>query len=113
MKRKFLTLFLALAASVGTMFATTKSMTPGIAHLSWDKNNNQWGITAYDDGDNPQFVFGFAIDGDKTTLPTSMTLSNNTDDTFVFSDMKNGSALLVATVSNSSSSHSKENSGYV
>ena len=69
----------------------TKQMTPGIAHLSWDKNNNQWGITAYDNGDNPQFVFTFSKDGDKGTLPVSMTLSDNTDDICAFADINDGS----------------------
>ena len=66
-------------------------MTPGIAHLSWDKNNNQWGITAYDNGNNPQFVFTFSKDGDKGTLPVSMTLSDNTDDICAFADINDGS----------------------
>ena len=69
----------------------TKQMTPGIAHLSWDKNNNQWGITAYDNGDNPQFVFTFSKDGDKGTLPVSMTLSDNTDDICAFADINDAS----------------------
>ena len=91
MKKKLFTLFLARAASVGTMFATDKQMTPGIAHLSWDKTNQQWGITAYDNGENPQFVFTFSVDGTKGTLPVSMVLTDNTDNLCAFDDINDDS----------------------
>ena len=64
----------------------TKEMTPGIAHLTWDETNQQWSITAYDDGDNPKFVFVFAADGAKTSLPAALSVTNSTDDMYVFAD---------------------------
>jgi hypothetical protein len=64
----------------------TKEMTPGIAHLTWDETNQQWGITAYDDGANPKFVFVFAADGAKTSLPAALSVTNSTDDMYVFAD---------------------------
>ena len=88
----------------------TKQMTPGIAHLSWDKNNNQWGITAYDNGDNPQFVFTFSKDGDKGTLPVSMTLSDNTDDICAFGDMNDGS--FGGTIKNAAITITYDGNGY-
>ena len=68
----------------------TKEMTPTIGHLGWDEKDQQWSITVYEyAGEDPKFVFAFAVDGAKNVLPTTMTITNSTDDNYVFSDIVN------------------------
>ena len=68
----------------------TKEMTPTIGHLGWDEKDQQWSITVYEyAGEDPKFVFAFAVDGAKNVLPTTMTLTNSTEDSYVFSDIVN------------------------
>ena len=67
-------------------YVQTKQMTPVTCHLNWDESNNEWGLTVYDDPDDPTFLFTFAVTGTKDVLPTSMVLSGSTNDMYAFVD---------------------------
>ena len=69
----------------------TKEMTPGIAHLNWDETEKQWGITAYDNGESPKYLFVFAVDGVKATMPNIMALTNSTNPFYAFADTEDTS----------------------
>lgn len=69
----------------------TKEMTPTIGHLGWDETDQQWSTTVYeyDASNNPLYYFSLAVDGIKATLPTTMTLTNLTEGSYVFADAVN------------------------
>lgn len=70
----------------------TKEMTPTFGFLSWDNNSSTWSATVYeyDASHTPLFVFTFSVQGNKTTIPAQITLTNNTDDDNVFSSCPQG-----------------------
>ena len=69
----------------------TKEMTPSYGVLSWDETDQQWGIMVYeyDALMAPKFYFCFVVDGEKNIMPTTMTLTNSTEDSYVFADAVN------------------------
>ena len=70
----------------------TKEMTPTIGYLSWDESHSTWSATVYeyDAAHNPLFVFIFSVPGKQTTIPTQITLTNNTDDSNLFTAIPSG-----------------------
>lgn len=70
----------------------TKEMTPTIGYLHWDENHSTWSATVYeyDATENPLFVFSLSVPGTKTTIPQQITLTNNTNDDNLFSNIPSG-----------------------
>lgn len=70
----------------------TKEMTPTIGYLHWDENHSTWSATVYeyDATETPLFVFNLSVPGNKTTIPKQITLTNNTNDDNLFSDIPSG-----------------------
>ncbi len=67
----------------------TKEMTPTIGHLYWDETGGTWSATVYEYNASqvPVMVFLLTVSGNKSTIPTTITLTNNTDDDNVFSEI--------------------------
>ncbi len=67
----------------------TKEMTPTIGHLYWDETGGTWSATVYEynASQEPVMVFILTVSGNKSTIPTTITLTNNTDDDNVFSEI--------------------------
>ena len=67
----------------------TKEMTPTIGHLYWDETGGTWSATVYEynASQEPVMVFLLTVSGNKSTIPTTITLTNNTDDDNVFSEI--------------------------
>ena len=67
----------------------TKEMTPTVGFLYWDDIVNTWAATVYEynASQEPVMVFLLTVSGNKSTIPTTITLTNNTDDDNVFSEV--------------------------
>ena len=86
-------IFTLVGKTVQPRVPQTKQMTPTIGYLHWDENHSTWSATVYeyDAAQNPLFVFTLTIPGNKSTIPTSIILTNNTNDDNLFSEIPSGS----------------------
>ena len=75
------------ARSAQVAQAVTKSMTPNDVFLVWNADNQQWGMNAYDNAQDPVLFFTLTVDGVADPLPTAMTLSNSESYDNIFADI--------------------------
>ena len=70
----------------------TKEMIPTYGHLSWDEASSTWGATVYEynAAQEPVMVFTLSVSGNKTTVPATVTLTNNTSYGNLFSEIPTG-----------------------
>ena len=82
-------LFMLVGKAPTPRVPQTKEMTPTIGHLYWDETGGTWSATVYEynASQEPVMVFILTVSGNKSTIPTTITLTNNTDDDNVFSEI--------------------------
>lgn len=116
MRKFFLVSLLSLIGlgSAQTINAqVTREMTPSHGFLSWDELEQHWAITVYEnDGEDPMLVFIMSVDGDKATMPTSMVLTNSTNEGCFFVD-PNAPEEFGGTIENADITLSYEGTGYL
>ena len=104
--KKIFTLTLVVMVGIGITFAgqskisnasndieVVKEMTPGVGFLTWVESDQQWGLTVYDNGEDPGFVFILGVAGNADVYPTTMTLTNSEDYSFLFSEIPEDESL--------------------
>lgn len=104
--KKIFTLTLAIMTGIEITFAgqskisnasndieVVKEMTPGVGFLTWVESDQQWGLTVYDKGENPGFVFVLGVAGNADVYPTTVTLTNSEDYSFLFSEIPEDESL--------------------